>query len=203
MSGPEVTLRVMGSEDLELVQRWLSVPHVAKWFLAGSSLEREIGDVRDGVAGRQPMHMLVAVHEEAAIGWCQWYRCDIDPAWAEDVGAGPTDVSIDYAIGDPALCGRGLGTHFVGALVRLVRAEHPGCGIVSDPDERNVPSRRVLEKNGFELVAVRSLPSEPTDDPVAIYRLSGRDPVSAPDERAAFATGVENRATGERTREDM
>jgi RimJ/RimL family protein N-acetyltransferase len=43
---------------------------------------------------------------------------------------------------------------------------------MSDPDERNTASRRVLEKNGFRLVAVRSLPSEPTDDPMAIYRLA-------------------------------
>jgi hypothetical protein len=35
----------------------------------------------------------------------------------------------------------------------------------------------VLEKNGFRLVAVRSLVSEPTDDPMAIYRLPA-DPAS-------------------------
>jgi len=43
---------------------------------------------------------------------------------------------------------------------------------MADPDERNVASRRVLEKNGFELVAVKAIPSEPTDDPMAIYRLA-------------------------------
>ena len=162
----------MRGEDIPLVERWLSAPHVARWYLAGSTLEREIGDVHDSVEGRQPVHMLVAVEGEAPIGWCQWYLCEIDPAWAADVGAGPGDVAIDFAIGEPTLIGRGVGTQLVGDLVRRVRAQLPGCAVLADPDERNTASRRVLEKNGFELVAVRSLPSEPTDDPVAIYRLA-------------------------------
>jgi hypothetical protein len=33
-------------------------------------------------------------------------------------------------------------------------------------------SRRVLEKNGFELVAVRPVATEPTDASMAIYRLT-------------------------------
>ena len=166
-------LRAMRSEDLAMVEHWLAAPHVARWYLAGSSLEREIGDVRDSVDGRQPVHALVVVRGESAIGWCQWYLCEVDPAWAADVGAGPGYVGIDYAIGEPALIGQGVGKQLVGDLVRRVRAELPGCTVLSDPEDRNTASRRVLEKNGFALVAVRSLPSEPTDDPVAIYRLAG------------------------------
>lgn len=162
----------MRSDDLDLVERWLAAPHVARWYLAASSVEQEIGDLRDGVDGREPVHVLVVLHQESAIGWCQWYPCHVDPAWASDVGAGPEDVGIDYAIGEPAFVGRGLGTVVVGELVRAARAEYPACAVVSDPDERNTASRRVLEKNGFELVAVRSLPSERTDDPMAIYRLA-------------------------------
>ena len=53
----------------------------------------------------------------------------------------------------------------------LVRSARPGCDIVSDPDAENVGSRRVLEKKGFELVAVKTMDSEPSDAPMAIYRL--------------------------------
>ncbi len=169
---PVLNLRAMRGEDLPLVEHWLSVPHVARWYLAGSTLEQEIGDVRDSVEGRQPVQALVAFDGESAIGWCQWYLCAVDPAWAADVAAGPGDVGIDYAIAVPELVGHGVGTRLVADLVRLVRAKHAGCAVLADPDERNTASRRVLEKNGFELVAVRSLPSEPTDDPVAIYRLA-------------------------------
>jgi aminoglycoside 6'-N-acetyltransferase len=168
---PSLTLRSMRADDLPLVAGWLSAPHVAYWFLAGSSVEAELEDLRRSVVREQDVHALVVAEQSTPIGWCQWYLCSVDEQWAADIGAEDGDVGIDYALGEPSRVGVGLGTALVGALVRLVRAEHPHRGVMADPDARNVASRRVLEKNGFELVAVRSLPSEPTDDPMAIYRL--------------------------------
>lgn len=43
---------------------------------------------------------------------------------------------------------------------------------MADPEAHNVASRRVLEKNGFELVAEKVMACEPTNDPMAIYRLA-------------------------------
>jgi aminoglycoside 6'-N-acetyltransferase len=161
----------MREDDLSLVARWLSTPHVARWFLTGSSVEQELDDLRQSVTGAQPVHVLMALEEGVPVGWCQWYFCADHPEWAADMGAQPGEVGVDYAIGDPARVGRGLGTALVAALVGRVRDAHPDAGVVSDPDERNMASRRVLEKNGFQLVTVTSLPSEPTGDPMAIYRL--------------------------------
>jgi aminoglycoside 6'-N-acetyltransferase len=172
-----LTLRDMRVGDLESVARWLEEPHVARWYLAGSTVEREVDDLRRGISGADPVHLLIVSVDEMPVGWCQWYRAGHHPAWAADVGAAPDDVGVDYAIGDPARVGRGLGTALVAALVRRVRAGHPEVALVSDPDARNTASRRVLEKNGFGLVAVRSLASEVTEDPMAIYRLPA-DPCS-------------------------
>ncbi|MBO0814466.1 MAG: GNAT family N-acetyltransferase [Actinobacteria bacterium] len=82
------------------------------------------------------------------------------------------EVGIDYAIVDPAWVGRGVGTKLIAALVAEVRRHHPGSGIRTTPEAANTASRRVLEKNGFELVAVRPVATEPTDAPMAIYRLT-------------------------------
>ncbi len=157
--------------DLALVEGWMGEAHVARWYLAGSSLEAELADVRASLSGDQGTHLLVVLDEGDPVGWCQWYRCAVDPAWAADMGAGPGDCGIDYAIGDPARVGVGVGTELVAALVALVHTAQPGCSITADPDASNMASRRVLEKNGFELVAVKAMPSEPTDDPMAVYRL--------------------------------
>ena len=166
-----VELRPMRLSDLALVERWLSEPHVARWYLVGSSLDAELEDIRLSVTGRQATHMLVVLDDGEPVGWCQWYLCEVDPEWAADMGAAASDVGVDYAIGEPVRVGGGVGTALVAALVSSVRAAQPGCGIVADPDAENHASRRVLEKNGFSLVAVKTMNSEPSDEPMAIYRL--------------------------------
>jgi RimJ/RimL family protein N-acetyltransferase len=80
---------------------------------------------------------------------------------------------MDYAIGDPAWIGRGTGTELIAVLVTEIRRHHPSAGMLVGPDAANTASRRVLEKNGFELVAVRPVATEPSDAPIAIYRLTG------------------------------
>ncbi|HEX4863730.1 MAG TPA: GNAT family N-acetyltransferase [Acidimicrobiales bacterium] len=167
----------MRVDDLPVVAGWLSEAHVAEWWLSGSSIEREMEDLRRSVTGEQPVSVRVVIHEDGPIGWCQWYRCGDDPDWAGDIGAGPDDIGMDYGIGIAGSTRKGLGTLLVGEMVKSIRAEHPDVSIFADPDERNIASRRVLEKNGFELMTVKPIPSEPTDDPMAVYRLS--PPVSA------------------------
>lgn len=166
-----VTFRPMTFDELGLVEGWLRAEHVARWWLEGTTAEQEIADCRASIAGEQPTTVLLVLSAGAPIGWCQWYRCSDYPDFAADVEAGAADVGIDYAIGVQGLVDRGLGTRMVADLVELIRARHPAAGIVADPAEANVASRRVLEKCGFQLLGVRPLASEPTDGPMAIYRL--------------------------------
>lgn len=166
-----LSLRAMTVDDLATVAGWLSEAHVARWYVAGSSAADELDDLRQSLTRQQPVEVLVVLEDSLPVGWCQWYRCDDDPEWAADVDARPGDVGIDYAIGDPAAIGRGLGTVLIAALISHVRERHPAAGVVADPEAANAASRRVLEKNGFELVAQRVLPSESTHDLMAVYRL--------------------------------
>jgi RimJ/RimL family protein N-acetyltransferase len=76
------------------------------------------------------------------------------------MGAHDGEIGIDYAIGDPAHVGRGVGTTLIATLTTEIRRRHPGAGILADPDAANMASRRVLEKNGFHLVAVRPVVTE-------------------------------------------
>ncbi len=115
---------------------------------------------------------MVVERGRGAIGWCQWYRWEDTPDEARDIGARPGECGFDYAIGDPAAIGRGVGTEMNARLVDEIRRHHPGCGLIVAPEATNLVSRRVLERNGFELIDVRPLAFEPHGRPMAIYRLA-------------------------------
>jgi aminoglycoside 6'-N-acetyltransferase len=177
-----IALRCMTADDLPAVARWLREPHVARWWLADTTADAELDEMRRRMGGdgdrRTRMLLIIERDDESLsaagpIGWCQWYPYDAYPQEAEALGARPGDCGIDYAIGDPTAIARGLGTQLIAALVGEVRRHHPGCGVIVDPDADNVASRRVLERNGFSLVAVRPVASELNDNPMAIYRLAG------------------------------
>ena len=156
---------------------WLQQPHVARWWLQDeTAAEEELEHYRQLLTGEldDGTHLLMVVERgRAAVGWCEWYRWDDTPDEARELGSAPGDVGFDYAIGDPAAIGRGLGTEMIAALVDEIRHHHPGCGLIVEPEAANTASRRVLERNGFELVDVRPLAFEPNDRPMAIYRLAG------------------------------
>jgi aminoglycoside 6'-N-acetyltransferase len=166
-----VELTRMALDDLGLVRHWLAEPGVARWFLAGSSLEDELDDLRRAINGEEPTEVLLASCEGRPVGWCQWYRCSDYPDHAAGVGAGPDDMGIDYAIGEPGYRSRGVGTALVAALVAHIRRLHPGVGVITDPEASNAGSRIVLERNGFLLLDERRVASEPTTNLMAIYRL--------------------------------
>lgn len=169
-----VSLRPMRVADLATVEAWLRLPHITRWW-HDTTPEAQIVKYRDRIAGNRPTVMLMIIDGAAPIGWCQWYRWADYPDVADAMGALVGEVGIDYAIGESGALGRGLGTAMTAALVTEARRHHPDAGVLVSPEATNTASRRVLEKNGFHLVAVRPVSTEPINALMAIYRLRGRD----------------------------
>jgi aminoglycoside 6'-N-acetyltransferase len=169
-----LSLRLMTEDDLPAVEAWMRLPHVARWWLSGTTAEQEIAKYRRRIKETSTRRtiMLTVTRAGDAIGWCQWYRWADYPGEATAMGARAGEIGIDYAIGAPAWIGRGAGTVLIAALVAEGRRHYPGAGVLTAPDAANTASRRVLEKNGFKLVAVRPVATEPIDAPMAIYRLT-------------------------------
>jgi aminoglycoside 6'-N-acetyltransferase len=62
----------------------------------------------------------------------------------------PEAVGVDYAIGEPHLLGRGIGTAMLWAWVRSARHRYRDVSTYfAAPEHTNLASLRVLEKVGF------------------------------------------------------
>lgn len=171
-----LSLRPMTKHDLAVIRAWLDLPHVARWWTPDTTADAEVADYAQRLTGEGDSHTVMLTVSEGTrpVGWCQWYWWQDYPDEATAMDARAGEAGIDYAIGDPARIGRGVGTGLIAALVSEVRRHRAGAGVLTGPDAANIASRRVLEKNGFCLVAVRRVVTEPTDRPMAIYRLAGQ-----------------------------
>jgi aminoglycoside 6'-N-acetyltransferase len=165
-----VVLRAFSKADLPFVASWLRQPHVVRWWPPEMTPEAEIEKYLRRIVGEQPATMLMVIDDGRPIGWCQWYRWVDFPAEAEATGAEPGEVGIDYAVGDPSAVGRGVGTELIRVLLDTIYKTMGRVGVRVAPEAANKASRRVLERNGFELVAVRPIATEWTAAPMAIYR---------------------------------
>ncbi len=143
--------RAMTRDDFPSLVRWQATPHVAPWWddeapdVAGA--ERHYGPALDGV---DPTRMWVVEVDGTPAGFLQDYLIGEHPEYALLTGR-PDAVGFDYAIGEPAWVGRGVGTRILWTFLRdVVRPAYPeAVQFHAAPDHRNRASLRALEKLGF------------------------------------------------------
>ena len=168
-----IRLRPLTPGDLPLLSQWFGTAHVDRWWHESSDPATVRSQYLPCIEGSEPSHALIAELTTGPFGFAQWYRWSDYPDHAHRLGADPDEAGFDYLIGPPDLCGRGIGTRLIAALISRIREHDPTVtGFVVDPELANTASRRILEKNGFGLVAVKSIP-DPDGHPIgptAIYR---------------------------------
>lgn len=171
---PRIAFQPFTRADLPQLATWLESPHVARWWPREdnslAALDEHYGPAIDGT---DPSRLFLILANDAPVGFCETYLHADNPEWDRTIAL-PNVAGIDYLIGAPELCGRGLGTAVISSFCNLVFDLYPQVGgIASVPQAANAPSRRVLEKNGFRLVDVRLVESDDPGDsgPAAIYYL--------------------------------
>lgn len=93
--------------------------------------------------------MWVAGVNGRSVGFVQDYRLADYPDYVV-LCPDPAAVGVDYAIGDPAWIGRGLGARVLWAWMLRARHRFPDVpSYFSAPDHRNRASLRTLDRAGF------------------------------------------------------
>lgn len=144
------SVRPMTSGDLRDVSRWLDEPHVARWWDDHGTPEQVAAHYGPALRGEEPTRMWVWEVNGRSVGFAQDYRIADHPEYAV-LCARPDAVGVDYAVGEPAFVGRGLGTSLLWVFLRdVVWPAYPGVAeFFAAPDHRNAVSLRVLAKLGF------------------------------------------------------
>ena len=142
-------VRPMTEGDFPDVTRWVNEPHVARWWDEHNTPERVAAYYGPGVRGEDKTRYWVWEVNGRSVGFAQAYRIADHPEFALLCGR-PDAVGFDYAIGDPAFAGRGLGTSLLWVFLRdiVVPAYDGTRELFAAPDHRNVASLRVLAKLG-------------------------------------------------------
>ena len=146
-----VAVRAMTHGDLPDVTRWRQSEHVRRWWIGEGepTAERVEAAYAPGIDGLTPTRMWVAEVNGRSVGFLQDYRVGDYPDYAL-LAPDPDAIGVDYAIGEPAWVGRGLGVRVLWAW--MLRAHHrfpQSTAFFAAPDHRNAMSLRVLAKAGF------------------------------------------------------
>ncbi len=146
-----VAVRAMTRGDLPDVTRWRQDEHVLRWWASDGEPTRELVEAAyvPNIDGRTPTRMWVVEVNGRSIGFVQDYRIGDYPEYAL-LGPDPEAIGVDYAIGEPAWLGRGLGVRLLWAWMLRTRHRLPqATSYFAAPDHLNVASLRVLAKAGF------------------------------------------------------
>jgi RimJ/RimL family protein N-acetyltransferase len=144
------SVRPMTPGDFPDVSRWVNEPHVAQWWDDNRSLEQVAAHYGPALAGEDPTRLWVWEANGRSVGFAQDYRISDHPEYAL-LSARPDAIGVDYAVGDPAFVGRGLGTSLLWVFLRDIvwPAYVDAREFFAAPDHRNRASLRVLAKLGF------------------------------------------------------
>lgn len=142
----ELELRQFCNEDVALFEKWLYMPHVAKWYHDPLDWIDEVKKRNDEFSFLN--HFIVEL-EGKPIGFCQYYEY----YHSEEKWHGNTDIngtySIDYLIGDTEYLGKGYGKGIIQLLIQEIKLQNNAKRIIVQPEQENKPSCNTLLSCGF------------------------------------------------------
>ncbi|OQO95081.1 GNAT family N-acetyltransferase [Saccharomonospora piscinae] len=134
--------------DAPLIQRWMTEPHVARFWRQDWPLPRWRDEIARQRAGTHSLPCLVAL-DGADLAYVEVYRVARDRL-ADYVTHDAHDLGVHLAIGQQRRTGRGHGTALLAALADGLLAADAACRrIVAEPDAGNGASLTAFRRAGF------------------------------------------------------
>jgi RimJ/RimL family protein N-acetyltransferase len=126
-----------------LISKWLTKPHVQKYF---GEPNEWLTEIKENINLDWIKYFIVELDEP--IGFAQYYETDKAPQgiWSNQP---PFTVGIDYLIGSENFLSKGYGSKLVDLLIEEIKSLNKYHNIIADPIEDNTKSRNLLLKKGF------------------------------------------------------
>jgi aminoglycoside 6'-N-acetyltransferase len=143
----------MTAGDMPLVQRWLTLPHVAEWWRDPETLEFVSGDL-----GHPDLAQFIVGLDGRPFAYLQCYQIS---DWHVGFGPQPEGTrGLDQFIGEADMLGSGHGSAFIRAFTNHL-FERGVPRMVIDPSPDNPRAIRAYEKAGFEKAGMVDTPDGP------------------------------------------
>ena len=161
-----ITLKPLQDEDILLFEKWLKQEYIYKWFcrdgddstdntIAEEGLQDWLTQVKGRHTTHQHCHHFIVDLNGEKIGFClyfdlfheQDYLREMYPDLVETLQENHT-YELGYLIGNPDYLGQGIGRMIIKKLEEQV-GKLGGSRVIADPNEKNIPSIKVLLANGF------------------------------------------------------
>ncbi|WP_250029484.1 GNAT family N-acetyltransferase [Paractinoplanes maris] len=150
------SVRGLTADDAALVSRWMSEPHVERFWEQAWPARRWAQEITGQLGGDFSRPFLIS-YEEEPFAYVEIYRTPRDVVGLH-YDADPYDLGLHLAIGDVTRTGKGLGRAMVRAIAHgLARADRRTRRLLADPDERHAMARRMFVGAGFRLMSVSDL----------------------------------------------
>ncbi len=130
--------------ELDLVNGWITTPHVAEWWLEAGGASSLINPVD---FEEDDFRMWLVLHDGQPFAYMQDYNPHLYPDHYFYDRPGPAR-GIDQFIGVAEKMGRGHGQVFIRQRLEMLFAEGVTC-VVTDPHPDNARAIHVYEKAGF------------------------------------------------------
>lgn len=171
----KVVLRPLSDEHLPYLYKWNSDPEVMYYTEGGNVKPYPPEIVHKKYGGMSQDNPCFAIEVNGKIiGECWLQKMNFP--YVRAMYPEGTDVRrIDMSIGEKEYWGKGIGTLFIGMLVKYAFEEEHVDVLHCFCEDYNVRSRRVWEKNGFKLVLAEELPPTSTGKYEFHWRLTSEE----------------------------